>query len=144
MKACFARLFSDAARTMRSTDTIDSLNSELKVAHDSKNLRQEIIVAKKISIISALEGLYLYIPCKLRLISETQKTAPAEIHQDMIQALSLIYFIERAFSEVNTEWLAQQKDTLQQMLLPVSASTKTFMVEEAHQAAEALIKSYQA
>jgi hypothetical protein len=60
MKACFARLFRDAARTMLPTDTVDSLKQELQIAHDAHNLVQESIVAKKISIINALEGLYLY------------------------------------------------------------------------------------
>lgn len=140
---CFARLFRDAARTMSPTDTIESLNAELIVAKDGQNLLQESIIAKKISIINALEGLYLYIPCKLRLMSETQRFAPTEIQQDLIQALSLIYFIERVFSEVNPEWLAVQKGACQSMLRPLPDPMKEFMDGEAHQAADALIKSYQ-
>ena len=139
---CFARLFRDAARTMRPTDTIESLTAELIVAKDGQNLLEESIIAKKISIINALEGLYLYIPCKLRLMGETQRSAPTEIQQDLIQALSLIYFIERVFAEVNPEWLAEQKDACQSMLRPLPKLMKEFMDGEAHQAADALINAY--
>jgi hypothetical protein len=62
---CFARLFRDAARTMSSTETIESLNAELKVAKDRQNFLEESLIAKKICIINALEGLYLYIPCNV-------------------------------------------------------------------------------
>lgn len=140
---CFARLFRDVARTMSSNDTIESLNAELIVAKDRQNLLEESIIAKKICILNALEGLYLYIPIKLRLMGETHRSAPTEIQQDLIQALSLIYFIQRIFDKVNPEWLAEQKNTCQIMLRPLPDPMKEFMDEEAHQAAEALIKSYQ-
>ena len=139
----FARLFRDAARTMSSIDTIESLNAELIVAKNGQNLLEESIIAKKISIINALEGLLLYIPCKLRLMGETQKSAPTEIQQDVIQALSLIYFIAQVFAKVNPEWLSEQKDACQSMLQHLPDPMKDFMDGEAHQAAEALIKSYQ-
>ena len=140
---CFARLFRDAARTMSSTEAIESLNAELKIAKVRQNLLEESLIAKKICIINALEGLYLYIPCKLRLMEETQRSAPTEIQQDLIHAWSLIFFIERVYAEVNLEWLAEQKDACQNMLRPLPDSMKEFMDGEAHQAAEALIQLYQ-
>ena len=43
---CFARLFRDAARTMRPTDTIESLTAELIVAKGGQNLLEESIIAR--------------------------------------------------------------------------------------------------
>ena len=142
MKSCFARLFRDAARTLQPTDTIESLSAELRIAHDNQNLSQELTVAKKISIINALEGLYAYIPCKLRWIAQTYESAPDEIYQDLIQTLSLIYFMERVFSNANTAWLSEQKTICASILQPIPTAMKDFMDGEAHQAAEALIAVY--
>lgn len=141
---CFARLFRDAARSLQPNDTLESLNAEFAAAHSAHNLVQESLVAKKISIINALEGLYLYIPCKLQMITETQKSAPSEIYQDLVQALSLIYFVEQMFAAVNSDWLAQQKTTCQSILGPLPTSTKDFLDSEAQQVAGSLLTSYQA
>lgn len=144
MKPCFARLFRDAARTLQPSDTLESLNAEFLAAKNVQNLSEESMIAKKISILNALEGLYLYIPCKLQLITETQRLAPREIYQDLLQALSLIYFVEGVFTAVNREWLVQQKEACDSVLRSLPASMKEFLDGEAHEAAEALIKSYQA
>lgn len=142
MKRCFARLFRDAARTLRPTDTLDSLNAEFAAAQHAHNLALESMIAKKISIINALEGLYLYIPCKLEMITAMQASAPSEVYQDLQQTLALIYFVEGVFTAVNTEWLARQKEACQTVLVPFPDATKTFLDREAHHAAEALIQSY--
>ena len=92
---CFARLFRDAAKTMSSTETIESLNAELKVAKDRQNLLEESLIAKKICIINVLEGLYLYIPCKLRLMEETQRSAPTE-NSARSDSCIVTYFFYRA------------------------------------------------
>jgi hypothetical protein len=77
-------------------------------------------------------------------MTETRNVVGDDISQDLIQTLSLIYFIEQVFSDANPTWLVQQKEVCQTMMQPLPSPTKAFMDGEAHQAAEALVKSYRA
>ena len=95
-------------RLMLDTDTYEHL---VEGYHQVENNPEEAnAIAQKLSIQYGLAGLYFYIPLKLALLSKEQSSEI--IGQDLIQLLSLIFYMQKYATEPSEQlWVEEQVKT---------------------------------
>lgn len=101
-------LFQNANRQIKDA-SFDDLHAEFQDKLKRDDLDKASIIAKKISILYGLKGLYLYVPVELSRI-KIDKDQGEIIDQDLMKLLSLILYIEHnVTSAQDKEWAQLQR-----------------------------------
>ena len=101
-------LFQSANRQIKDA-SFEDLHAEFQDKLKNNDLDNASIIAKKISILYGLKGLYLYVPVELSRI-KSDKEKGEIIDQALMQLLSLILFIEHNVTSAHDrEWVQLQK-----------------------------------